>query len=421
MDKTCEIDNARVLLGAVLEQLRQYDVQHRSEHRDAFNVFEATGIGRKEVQMCAFLAALIAPNGNHEQGSRFLRSFCESVLKLESVTDWDNARVRTEVPIDNDRRIDIAIQAENRYIPIEVKIYAADQSSQCYDYYQYACNFDKDSVLYYLTLDGHEPSPDSKRALEGQQYKCIAFGVEVLDWVCWLLDNKDIQELPNLYTVLTQYKHTLEVMTGRQRRDMVEKMQELICSQESFRAANELEKSLPTIKAKKMRDFFDAVRDELTDYEADFPLAFAGYNNQAEEFYRKRSATWPSLNYLLPTLPKVPDGQQFVLRIEIWDNLYFGVCNWDDSKKINPHGTSDLAKAGYIRVHSGDFGSEKRTDAFYWWKYLQWEGNNIDFRNCNETYEMLYNPELFPHMIKSICGEIRKFFEQWKESGRVGE
>ncbi|TAH59676.1 MAG: hypothetical protein EWM50_07655 [Gottschalkiaceae bacterium] len=39
-----------------------------------------------------------------------------------------------EYPIDEDRRIDIVIACASRFIPIEVKIHARDQYSQCYDY-----------------------------------------------------------------------------------------------------------------------------------------------------------------------------------------------------------------------------------------------------------------------------------------------
>lgn len=48
----------------------------------------------------------------------------------------DQAIVTAEYAIDDERRIDIEIGSY--FLPIEVKIYAADQKSQCFDYYQYA-------------------------------------------------------------------------------------------------------------------------------------------------------------------------------------------------------------------------------------------------------------------------------------------
>lgn len=50
----------------------------------------------------------------------------------------DQAIVTAEYAIDDERRIDIVIEIGSYFLPIEVKIYAADQKSQCFDYYQYA-------------------------------------------------------------------------------------------------------------------------------------------------------------------------------------------------------------------------------------------------------------------------------------------
>lgn len=52
-----------------------------------------------------------------------------------------------EYVIDNDHRIDIVIQNVRFFIPIEVKIYAGEQEGQCYDYYEYAKNFDLNTKI----------------------------------------------------------------------------------------------------------------------------------------------------------------------------------------------------------------------------------------------------------------------------------
>lgn len=46
----------------------------------------------------------------------------------------------TEYLIDNGKRIDIMLQNPAFSVPIEVKINARDQQSQCYDYAAYARN-----------------------------------------------------------------------------------------------------------------------------------------------------------------------------------------------------------------------------------------------------------------------------------------
>ena len=56
----------------------------------------------------------------------------------------------TEYLIDNGKRIDIMLQNPAFSVPIEVKINARDQQSQCYDYAAYARN----AKLIYLTKGG---------------------------------------------------------------------------------------------------------------------------------------------------------------------------------------------------------------------------------------------------------------------------
>jgi hypothetical protein len=54
-----------------------------------------------------------------------------------SKADIQSAQVHREYFADR-RLIDIVIEIGNRFIPIEVKIYAGDQWGQCYDYWRFA-------------------------------------------------------------------------------------------------------------------------------------------------------------------------------------------------------------------------------------------------------------------------------------------
>ena len=67
-----------------------------------FNVFEITGIERKEVMMCRFLHELLSPKGSHGMGRLFLREFFEEVLKLniddEVLVQIDKEAVGTKGP-----------------------------------------------------------------------------------------------------------------------------------------------------------------------------------------------------------------------------------------------------------------------------------------------------------------------------------
>lgn len=101
-----------------------------------YNVFDVLGVSRKEVIMCRFLADLLNPDGAHGCGILFLKTFFEEVLKIRDINNGllTHTSVFTEYVIDDARRIDIVIRNKDRFIPIEVKICAEDQKSQCWSY-----------------------------------------------------------------------------------------------------------------------------------------------------------------------------------------------------------------------------------------------------------------------------------------------
>ena len=88
------------------------------------------------------------PRGQHGQGAAFLRIFLYDVLGMpvNSREELKHAVVTTEYLIDRERHIDIVIELGQRFIPIEVKIYAGEQESQCYDYYTFARTRDKNAT-----------------------------------------------------------------------------------------------------------------------------------------------------------------------------------------------------------------------------------------------------------------------------------
>lgn len=133
-----------------------------------YNIFNVLGVKAKEVVMCRFLTDLLYPEGQHGCGILFLKSFFHDILKESRVSDTllAHTKVVSEFTIDHERRIDIAIYNTWFFIPIEVKIFAGDQVSQCYDYFEYAKTktVDGNTRIIYLTISGKEPAIDSRKA-----------------------------------------------------------------------------------------------------------------------------------------------------------------------------------------------------------------------------------------------------------------
>lgn len=112
------------------------------------NIFKALKMAQDEVLMCRFLADLLDPKGRNKLDTSFLKSFLEVCLQMDcaKLKTLERTCVMTEYLIDNGRRIDIMLQHPQFSIPIEVKINAGDQESQCYDYHFYVRNTKVDNA-----------------------------------------------------------------------------------------------------------------------------------------------------------------------------------------------------------------------------------------------------------------------------------
>ena len=164
----------------------------------------------------------------------------------------DQAIVTAEYAIDDERRIDIVIEIGSYFLPIEVKIYAADQKSQCFDYYQYAKRRDAQAKVYYLTLDGHRPGKDStssgSQSVPEEDIVCLSFREHILNWLKACKNCENTGMIP----ILEQFIQNIEQISGytsEKVRNMV--IDELLKSGDSLRAGMQIADSINAAKAKR--------------------------------------------------------------------------------------------------------------------------------------------------------------------------
>ncbi|MCI9375776.1 MAG: PD-(D/E)XK nuclease family protein [Oscillibacter sp.] len=165
------------------------------------NLFMALRMEQNEVVMCRFLADLLDPKGWHKRKTQFLKSFLRDVVQLKDVEKarLENTCVMTEYRIDNDRRIDIMLQNPAFSVPIEAKINAGDQESQCYDYFPYVRN----AKLVYLTKWGDAPSEWSRKETNGKGKEIPKEELCCISWkdICiWLEKESGTLEPVRQYT-----------------------------------------------------------------------------------------------------------------------------------------------------------------------------------------------------------------------------
>lgn len=214
----------------LIEKLKT--VSFNSGNTKSANILYMLGVENNEVIICRLLASLIEPNGLHCLGIEPLKIFfkCINVNKKYSDNMLSNAMVETEELISDNRRVDIVIHIDNDVIPIEVKLYAKDQDAQLCDYFNYYKAIDKDInkdtyKIYYLTIDGKEPSKSSVGNLKKENYSCISFFKEIYSFL------SDLEELStgaenDLIKIIKDFKEVINNLKSDEEnmKEIVEKI-----------------------------------------------------------------------------------------------------------------------------------------------------------------------------------------------------
>jgi len=206
------------------------------EKGENFNIFKILNLETRENQThSAFLKEMLDPKGSHDMGGVFLAHFLvqirtklsEDKISVLNAIKSEHCYVKTEHSIGQKDliektggRLDIFINYNNSHnIVIENKIYAADQEAQIERY----CNFEKDKTfVFYVTLKGTEPIPNSKGSFEsGKDFFLLSYETDI---ICWLeICMKEATEKPILRETIKQYIILLKKLTSQ---DMDKKNQE---------------------------------------------------------------------------------------------------------------------------------------------------------------------------------------------------
>ena len=207
----------------ILKKLEIIDFKYSAlRPKENFNIFSILRSGTEEVEVHSrFIAELLSPKGSHGMSDAFLQLFIEEVVvdAFEEdvlIDSTASAVVPTEkslgrVPRDKSRggKIDLIIEniGKNEII-IENKIYAGDQHKQLWRYRNHYPN----AHIFYLTLDGHEPSDDSLGDLDGSSIANISYADEVSRWLERCIEKS--ATFPTLRESIVQYKNLIDRLTG---------------------------------------------------------------------------------------------------------------------------------------------------------------------------------------------------------------
>jgi hypothetical protein len=362
----------------VLRSIKQI-LKHQKEKEllkgEKFNVFSILKMETREnATHSAFLAALLDPSGTHFKESVFLELFLKCINN--NTIDIATAKVKTEHHIGfrdiTDKtggRIDIYIwDKKGNCISIENKINAGDQFAQIERY----CNHNKlKNEVYYLTLNGDEPTDGSKGELKsGIHFINISYSSDIVKWLTLCL--KEAADSPILRETIKQYIILIKKLTHTMDNKEEDELFDIILQnyEASLYLAANVKKAIAEFNSKIRQSIYDSLTNQLSE------KYFISFGNGTEATY---SQIWIRIK-----------GYQE-------DKLLFGIQNF--SVNVDPF----FGKGIIIGVFTmnGKYLPEYemfgKKDSNYWSavkRFTEYDNYEIDLQNP-ELLNKLYNKNDF--------------------------
>lgn len=381
--------DTKLLLSQVNQIAKKYDEIYKSTG-GYFNIFSITHIEADEVVICRVIKELLDPKGSHYQGAVYLQLFMEYVLEQ---TDFDidelqKAVVEREKLIEGNRRIDLFIKVPDKLeIPIEVKIYAGDQPSQCFDYYKYAYN----SKLYYLTLDGHMPSENSLATLDSTLVKPISFRKDIIDWLMKCLKLTETVRIAPIREVILQLIDALRKLTNQAEDKMEKEILSIVMeSKASFKNAELIMSAVKEAEQVMYDKYFRRLNECICEK---YPN-LVDWTEDLEEEYNQYG-----IYYVVKNLK---DGNKLCLEIACEQTMYAGFTVCDSNEE-------GVKCKGYISQEDLMTGKWQSSDMWIAWKYM---GHDMEerpnFKHHNDAFYSLLEEDGFNQFIEKSMDTIEE-------------
>ena len=376
-----------------------------------FNIFSILNMETDEVNThCRLLYELLSPNGSHGMGEQFLRAFFEMVLHrpyCEGVSVYREYTIEKQTD-DDYGRIDLLVQGKDVCYPIEVKIYAGDQWEQIDRYSRFASKA-KEYQVYYLTLDCHDPSEESKRESKAIS---ISFASEIRNWL--VRCGEIAWNVPNVAEVIRQYILLIDKLTGKYMEDVyMDQIKEAIrSSQINFESARAISAVVTSLQKEMVQQVFQEIEKHMDEM------------NPLEQLMSDYTGSYPGVSY------RLRDYDEWIVTLHFENNkgpgLFFGVSLMDRKTKTPCAFPEDILRL------EGAFPSQNWKEQILrlsakpvknrWWlwqKYLPNDGaEKLDLtRMDSHRYTELFDPEKHKILMNEIFAEIDGHMEAIRETG----
>lgn len=332
---------------------------------------------------------LTRPERRDKAGS-FLVSFLRHIGVCEEYVDskWTIYRER----VFDKGRIDFVLESSDYVAAIEMKLEAEDGSAQLERYDRFCKSRRKKYGLYYLTLDGREPSNQSLGNLDIGNIHCISFEKEILEWLteCMSYVPSDGYK----HSLIKQYMGTVKHITGK---GTDYSMDKLINDSETAFAVVDLSREPQNKMADVMLHFLENLKKYVGNNGG---CECVAYDLDIDDYYFSTKKTYPGFYVLLDSVQVGIFTYRFYFFTEISENLYFGFA-FDRIKKGNDE--EEGVEMEKMRGKDPDFHKKctDRVDALHvrelkkdkssWWAYIEnTKGEKLDFKHwSNSVIELI--------------------------------
>lgn len=360
----------------------------RHQRPPGFNLFSVLRSSSDEVRLHSrFLAFLLDPKASHNQGAALLNLLLERV----GINNFDSSNAIVEVEYKN---IDILVRnPSNQAVIIENKVYARDRDEQLWDYHQQMLvEGYRDIWTTYLTLDGAEPSEQSKKSLP---VILISYEAEIISWLkdCIPLVARE----PGVRESIFQYIELLQKLTSSDQSEIyMSKLKEQILLGENIFVIADINHAFQSVLADLQFDIWQ----RMTAYQArQYPHLgkpeISATKEAVSDFYKKAKNN----KYIGLTFPFT--FMQGGVYIELNHRLYVGYCCDGGPYPEDRERLFDLCR---------EIAPRSRNTSTLYWKYSK---INVNFHApSNEDLALLRDPEMRESIAISLIDDAHELWQR---------
>ena len=314
-----------------------------------------------------------------------------------------------------DGRIDFVIESESLCIAIEMKIYASDGDRQIERYENYCKSRGKDYKIFYLTLDGHEPSEVSIENNKNSKVECISFEENILPWLEESLNY--IKKEKYKYSFILQYIGAIKNLIEIEEANM-----EILNTFEEMKTTKFLndrfKEKIQSIIVEFVEGIDKNIEKKLKDKEIlkEDSFCYGGTYN----FYKNGTGTGGSC-YILDKMKNKDNDKgleyYLVFSIEATNNLKgsFHFSSYNEEKSwYNPVDFKEIEKLDSKFLNKWmerldnlkELKSLNRTKSELWFHIKNSRSQEIDFKNFSDSALELVEKDIMKNEIKEITKNI---------------